>query len=65
MSPPGAPQASGYRLHGYSNLAVFARENGEGHVFGEIEPTDPADKPGSPPGPTPPPSGKPKLRVVK
>ena len=46
-------------------LAVFARENGEGHVFGEIEPpTDPADKPGSP-GPTPPPSGKPKLRVVK
>ena len=45
-------------------LAVFARENGEGHVFGEIEPTDPADKPGKS-GPTPPPSGKPKLRVVK
>ena len=45
-------------------LAVFARENGEGHVFTEIEPTDPTDKPGSE-GPTPPPSGKPKLRVVK
>ena len=45
-------------------LAVFARENGEGHVFGEIEPTDPTDKPGTP-GPTPPPGGKPKLRVVK
>jgi len=45
-------------------LAVFARENGEGHVFGEIEPTDPTDKAGSQ-GPTPPHSGKPKLRVVK
>ena len=46
-------------------LAVFARENGEGHVFGEIEPSDPTDKTGAAKGPTPPPGGKPKLRVVK
>lgn len=47
-------------------LAVFARENGEGHVFGEVEPTDPGDKPGTS-GPAPPPGGKPRprLRVVK
>ena len=44
-------------------LAVFARENGEGHVFGEIEPTDPTDRSGT--RPSTPPSGKPKLRVVK
>ena len=60
-------------------LAIFARENGEGVVFGEVEHADPADptvppsgdgpKPTSPP---PPPSGKddgkPKrshLRVIK
>ncbi len=42
-------------------LAVFARENGEGIVFGEVEPTEPTGK--SQPGPKP--SGKPKLRVVK
>jgi stringent starvation protein B len=46
-------------------LAVFARENGEGHVFGEIEPTDPGDKTSGAPQPTPPTSGKPKLRIVK
>ena len=46
-------------------LAVFARENGEGHVFGEIEPGDPADKSSGKPQPTPPAGGKPKLRIVK
>jgi stringent starvation protein B len=45
-------------------LAVFARENGEGIVFGEAEPRDPTDKTGAPSGPRAP-SGKPKLRVVK
>lgn len=44
-------------------LAVFARENGVGHVFGEVEPTDPSDS--TDPKPSPPPSGRPKLRVVK
>jgi stringent starvation protein B len=44
-------------------LAVFARENGDGIVFGEVEPSDPTDRTGSS-GPTPP-SGRPKLRVVK
>ncbi|HUR40662.1 MAG TPA: ClpXP protease specificity-enhancing factor [Verrucomicrobiae bacterium] len=44
-------------------IAIFARENGEGHVFGEIEPTDPSGKSDTPQ--PPPPSGKPKLRVVK
>jgi stringent starvation protein B len=52
-------------------LAVFARENGEGIVFGEVEPPSTPD--GTPPkdssdeGPrTPPrPSGRPNLRVVK
>lgn len=41
-------------------LAVFARENGEGIVFGEIEPPEPTQ---TKTGPTPP--GRPKLRVVK
>ena len=45
-------------------LAVFARENGEGIVFGEVEPPDPTDKTGTN-GPAPTPSGRPKLRVVK
>ncbi len=48
-------------------LAVFARENGEGVVFGETEPTEPKDG-GSdtppPEGPRPKP-GRPQLRVVK
>ena len=46
-------------------LAVFARENGEGNVFGEIEPTEPTDKTSGTPPPTPPAGGKPKLRIVK
>ncbi|MDB5969579.1 MAG: ClpXP protease specificity-enhancing factor [Hydrocarboniphaga sp.] len=53
-------------------LAVFARENGEGIVFGEVEPPTPPDgKPksdgndGAPKTPPPRPSGRPNLRVVK
>lgn len=50
-------------------LAVFARENGEGVLFGEIEPADPAADPAAgQPDPEPPkPSrpGRPQLRVVK
>ena len=52
-------------------LAVFARENGEGIVFGEVEPVVESDnKPKAvsddeePPRP-PRPSGRPNLRVVK
>ncbi len=52
-------------------LAIYARENGEGVVFGEIEnpaPTDPTS-PSSPRqdegGDSPPPRQRPKLRVVK
>lgn len=52
-------------------LAIYARENGEGVVFGEVEPspTDPAN-PGSPApgdqaGDSPQPRQRPKLRVVK
>lgn len=44
-------------------LAVFARENGDGIVFGEVEPSDAPGKPASP-GPAPS-GGKPRLRVVK
>ena len=52
-------------------LAVFARENGEGIVFGEVEPPEPGDgKPKdttpSPDEPSKPPRpGRPNLRVVK
>jgi stringent starvation protein B len=56
-------------------LAVFARENGEGIVFGEVEPPTPPDgKPkndgnndggGDAPKTPPRPSGRPNLRVVK
>lgn len=47
-------------------LAVFARENGEGIVFGEVEPTDPTDHTRTGPAPAAPPrGGKPRLRVVK
>ncbi len=57
-------------------LAIFASENGEGLVFGEVEPPLAGDQPASPVGalevpPKPPssPDGKPKnrghLRVVK
>jgi stringent starvation protein B len=50
-------------------LAIYARENGDGILFGEPEPIDPAaaTAPGGeeqPPEP-PKPSGRPKLRVVK
>lgn len=50
-------------------LAVFARENGEGIVFGDIEPAPPKDKQPEPTkdeGPTKPkPGGRSHLRVVK
>jgi stringent starvation protein B len=51
-------------------LAIYARENGDGILFGEPEPLDPAaaaqpQRPdGAPPEP-PKPGGRPKLRVVK
>lgn len=45
-------------------LAIYARENGEGIVFGEPEPTPAAEAAPEPPEP-PKPSGRPKLRVVK
>lgn len=45
-------------------LAVFARENGEGIVFGEIEPPTPrGDAPATDASSKP--SGKPRLRIVK
>lgn len=43
-------------------LAVFAQENGEGIVFGEIETGAGTNQPTPPPPPKP---GKPNLRVVK
>lgn len=57
-------------------LAIFARENGEGLVFGEVEPplgsdppAKPQDGPDTPPKPPADPDGKPRsrghLRVVK
>jgi stringent starvation protein B len=50
-------------------LAVFARENGEGVVFGEIEPPEPQSADANTPAPdkptTPKPGGRPHLRVVK
>lgn len=56
-------------------LAIYAHENGEGALFGEPEPIDPAaaaaqpPQAGSQPDGTPPeppkPGGRPKLRVVK
>lgn len=49
-------------------LAVFARENGEGVLFGEVEPADPQAAGGTPPAPEPPKPTKPTrptLRVVK
>jgi len=50
-------------------LAIFARENGEGVMFGEVEPSEPTP----PPEPVTPPEGdasrktdgRPKLRLVK
>ncbi|MGH8445830.1 MAG: ClpXP protease specificity-enhancing factor [Solimonas sp.] len=50
-------------------LAIFARENGEGVIFGETEPSDPkaaaAAAPPEPEPPKPPKPGRPNLRVVK
>lgn len=47
-------------------LAVFARENGEGIVFGEIEPPQPDTPPAATDAATPAPAkGKPRLSLVK
>ena len=52
-------------------LAIYARENGDGILFGEPEPIDPEAPTVRPPGEDEPPpeaprpSGRPKLRVVK
>lgn len=46
-------------------IAAFARENGEGVVFGDTEPIDPVAAPGTPPEPEPPKPKRPQLRVVK
>lgn len=47
-------------------LAIFARENGEGVVFGEVEPAESqGDAPTPPTEPTRPKPGRPQLRVVK
>lgn len=50
-------------------LAIFARENGEGIVFGEVEAPDAEQKTSDPSEDSPPerprPGGKPKLRLVK
>jgi len=48
-------------------LAIYARENGEGMVFGETEtPTEPPPQSGEPgAGDAPRPRERPKLRVVK
>jgi stringent starvation protein B len=45
-------------------IAIYARENGEGLMFGEPEATPESAAPEPPPEP-PKPSGRPKLRVVK
>lgn len=46
-------------------LAVYARENGEGVVFGEVESSGEAPKPEPPAPGAPPKRGKPKLKIVK
>lgn len=49
-------------------LAVYARENGEGVVFGEVEKSGESEAPPDPPTPapgTPPKRGRPKLKIVK
>ena len=47
-------------------LAIYARENGEGIVFGEPEVSEPSEAaPEEPPPEAPKPSGRPKLRIVK
>lgn len=46
-------------------LAIYARENGEGVVFGEVEtPQEPSPPPAAGPD-TPPKRGKPQLKIVK
>ncbi|GAC1632290.1 MAG: ClpXP protease specificity-enhancing factor [Nevskia sp.] len=45
-------------------LAIYARENGEGIVFGEPETAADGEPPAPEPEP-PKPSGRPKLRVIK
>lgn len=46
-------------------LAIYARENGEGIVFGEPEVGEPSTEAPEPPPEAPKPSGRPKLRIVK
>lgn len=49
-------------------LAVFARENGEGIMFGEVEPAQAGDAPAPPETPNPPPKpagGRAHLKLVK
>lgn len=49
-------------------LAVFARENGEGIMFGEVEPVQPGEEPAPPEAPNPPPKpagGRAHLKLVK
>ena len=46
-------------------LAIYARENGEGIVFGEPEAGEEASEAPEPPPEAPKPGGRPKLRVVK
>ena len=46
-------------------LAIYARENGEGLVFGEPEAASPALDVPEPPPEAPKPSGRPQLRIVK
>lgn len=46
-------------------LAIYARENGEGVVFGEPETPSTTEDPPPPPPEAPKPSGRPKLRIVR
>lgn len=49
-------------------LGIFARENGEGVIFGEVEAADEnaaSGNPREPEPPKPPKPGRPQLRVVK
>jgi stringent starvation protein B len=51
-------------------LGIYARETGQGMIFGEEDPPPGATSPPSPPAPVPPSGGprkppKPKLKVVK
>ncbi len=48
-------------------LGIFARENGEGVLFGEVEPAEGSsdEGPRDPEPPKPPKPGRPQLRIVK